>query len=345
MKRITYLIMTTAVLAALQIFVACGQAPKQETTERSIAVKAAIVMESDQAITKSYTGSLRGERQAVVYARLAEAVQEVLAKEGQRVIADQVILTLDRYGASSQYTQAQSVFLNAEKNYNKMAFLYKEGAVSESEHDAAQTEYEVNKATFQAVAKTVEVSSPIAGVVTSMEVSPGDLVSVGQKLATIATTERLRVKFGVNADEIGHFAIGSEVIVSSDAVEGQLPGKIIANAGSADPVTRSFQVEALFDNASGHFLPGMFVRVEFVRERLGAVVSIPRKVILSLDGRDIVFVVKDGKAEKRAVNLGADLSGDVVVTSGLAAGDTLVILGQDYLDDSTKVNVTAVVEM
>ncbi|MCP4683948.1 MAG: efflux RND transporter periplasmic adaptor subunit, partial [bacterium] len=313
MKKITYLIVTMAVLPALQLFVACGETAEQVITERSIAVKATIVRESDQALTKTYTGTLKGERQAVIYSRLAEAVDEVLVTEGRQVKADEVILTLDRYGASSQYTQAQSVYLNAEKNFNKMAFLYKEGAVSESDHDAARTEYEVNKATFEAVAKTVEVSSPIAGVVTSMEVSPGDLVRVGQKLATVATTDRLRVKFGVNADEIGHFAIGSEVNVSSDAVDGKLSGEVIAIAGSADPVSRSFEIEALFDNPDGLFRPGMFVRAAFVRERLDAVVTIPRNAVLTLGGLETVFIVKDGKAEKRTVVLGADLAGKVVV--------------------------------
>jgi len=344
MKKIIYLMVTTAALPALQFLTACGEAPVEEAAVRAIAVKAAIVKQSDQALTSTYTGTLEGEKQTVIYSRLPEAVEEVLVTEGQRVSADQVILTLDRYGASSQYTQVQSVFLNAEKNFNKMAFLYKEGAVSETEYDAARTDYEVNKAAFEAVAKMVEVSSPIAGVVTSLEVSPGDLVHVGQKLATVATTGRLRVKFGVNADEIRYFTIGSEILISSEAVEKQLSGKVIARAGSADPVTRSFQVEALFDDAAGLFRPGMFVHVEFIRERLDAVLSIPRKTVLTLDGRETVFVVKDGKAEKRVVTLGADLAGEVVITSGLTTGDTLVVLGQDYLDDGTNVNVTALDE-
>ncbi|MCP4684399.1 MAG: efflux RND transporter periplasmic adaptor subunit [bacterium] len=345
MYKKTHLIVTVAALSALQLFAACGEQAQEETIgERVIAVNAVVVERSDQTVTRIYTGTLEGKQQTVVYSRLAEAVDEVLVAEGQQVKADQVVLTLDRYGASSQYTQAQSVFLNAEKNFNKMAFLYKEGAVSETEHDAARTEYEVNKAAFEAVAKMVEVPSPIAGVVTSMEVSPGDLVYVGQELATVATTDRLRVKFGVNSDEIESFTAGSEVNVLSDAVDGKLAGQVVAIAGSADPVTRSFEVEALFDNSSGLFRPGMFVRVEFVRERLESVVSIPRKAVLTLDGKETIFVVKEGRADKREVTLGADLSGEVVVTSGLSAGDTLVVLGQDYLDDGINVNVTSLDE-
>lgn len=344
MKKSTYVMLTFAAAAILLTLAACGNTVQDGTVEKSIAVKASIVKESDRSLTRTFTATLKGEKQAVVYSRLAEAVDEVLVKEGERVKAEQAIVTLDRYGASSQFTQAQSVFLNSEKNYNKMAFLYKEGAVSESEYDAARTDFEVNKATFEAVAKMVEVPSPIAGAVTSMEVSPGDLVAVGQKLATIATTDRLRAKFGVNADEVADFAIGSEINVTSDAVKGQLRGKVIAIASSADPVTRSFQIEALFDNASGLFRPGMFVRVEFVKERLGEVVSIPQKAVLNLDGRETVFIVKDGRAERRTVTLGADLAGDVVITSGLNAGDTLVVLGQDYLGDSTRVNITVLDE-
>jgi len=344
MKKTTILILTLSAAGLLLFVFGCSDNETAETIEKRIAVKAEIVKESHRILTRTYTGTLEGEKQTVIYSRLAEAVEKVRVKEGERVKADQVILTLDRYGASSQYTQTQSLYLNAEKHYNKMAFLYKEGAVSESEYDAAKTAYEVNKASFEAVAKMVDIPSPIAGVVTSIRVSPGDLVSVGRELATIATTERLRVKFGVNADDITEFEIGSEVVVKSDAVAGELRGKVAAIAGSADPVNRSFQVEALFDNAAGLFRPGMFVRVEFIRQRLGLVVSIPRKAVLTLDGGTVAFVVENGRAARRKLELGTDLGGDVVVTSGLAAGDTLVILGQDYLGDGINVNITAMNE-
>jgi membrane fusion protein (multidrug efflux system) len=115
-------------------------------SERAVSVKGQVVHLASKELTKSFTGTLEGVRQAVITAKIAEAVEKVMVSEGDRVEADQVLIQLDRTGPTSNFIQAQSLYLNAEKNYKKMKYLYDEGAVSESQFDAAKTEYEVSKA-------------------------------------------------------------------------------------------------------------------------------------------------------------------------------------------------------
>ena len=338
-----------ALLAAGTILVlipaSCSQQEQgTNNVERVVAVKAMLVQPSDRQVTRTYTGSLEGEQQAVLYARLPEAVKEILATTGTHVKADDIVLTLDKFGPSSSYTQAYSVYENARKNYEKMEYLFSQGAISESQHDAAKTEYEVAEAQFQSVSRMLEIHTPIAGVVTSVNVSPGDLAQVGQPLATVATTGRLRVKFAVNAEDASFVKVDDVVVVSSETVGVLVRGRVVKVASSANPDTRSFPVEAIIQNADGQFSPGMFVHVNYILRELTGVIAIPRKAVLTLDNQTKVFVVAGGKAELRPVSLGADLSGHVVVTSGLAAGDTLVTLGQDYLEDGIRLNVTALSE-
>ena len=323
----------------------CAQEEVQtETKERVVAVKALVVHPADRQVTRSYTGALEGEQQAVLRARLPEVVTEVRVAEGQQVGEDEIVITLDKFGPTSQYPQTLSQYTNAKKNYEKMDFLYKEGAIAETDFDAAKTQYEVAKAQFDATSRTVEVRSPIAGTVTSVTVSPGDLAMAGQELATVATTARLRVKFGVNAEEIAFFRVGADIIVTSDAVNKVAAGKVITLASSADPVSRSFQVEALITNPDGLYAPGMFVHVAYVSESLSQVVAIPREAVMNLEGEYAVFTSVGGQAQKRLVSLGSDLAGDVVITSGLNGGDTLVTLGHDYLEDGLKLNLTEIQE-
>ena len=317
----------------------CSQTEQVQQAERVISVKAQVMDITDLELVRTYTGSLEGEKQAVIYAKLAETVDSVPVAEGERVSSGQVLISLDKYGPSSRYNEVLSLYRNSEKNEKKMAYLYREGAISESAYDAARTEYEVNKASFEAVSRMVDIVSPIDGVVTSVNVSVGDQVGVGQKLATVASTERLRVRFGVNADHIADFQIGSEVSISSEVSEKRAHGKVVSVASSADPLTRSYEVECLVDNGGGLFTPGMFVRIHFIRDRLVNVLVAPRKAILNLDDQWTAFVVVDGKIERRAVTLGPDVDGHIVVSSGLAVGDTLVTLGQDYVDDGFAVNI------
>ena len=71
------------------------------------------------------------------------------------------------------------------------------------------------------------------------------------------------------------------------------------------------------------------------------VIVIPRATAMRIDYRQSVFVISNGVAQKRSVSLGIELDGKVVVTDGLQVGDTLVTLGQNYLDDGFKVRITS----
>lgn len=333
----------TLILIPLLALLAGACSKKQETgpVEKIIAVQAQVIQSSNEDVVKTFTGSLEGERQAVLYSKLAEAVDKVRAHEGQNVKQDEILMSLDKFGASTRYSEVLSRLQNAEKTYKKMEYLFKEGAISESQHDDAKTAYEVSKANLDAVERMVNVSSPIDGTVTSVDVSAGDFVSVGEKLATVATVKKLRIKFGVNAAGIGFFSKGAEVTITSETIAQTGHGKVMSVAESADPLTRSFQVEALIDNDEGFFRPGMFVKVNIVQERLANVLTVPRTAIITLDNKYTLFTVANGIARKHEITLGQDLDGRVVVQSGIAAGDTLVTLGQTYLEDGFKVTISS----
>ena len=342
-SRVKQLLTTSLMMLCLASLLMLGCSAQQEEAqeERLIPVKATVVENSREMITKTYTGSLEGEKQAVLYARLAEPIERIHVQEGQKVSADQILISLDRYGPTSNYPETESVFRNAEKNFNKMKYLFEEGAISETQYDAALTEYQVAKAQFEAMSKMVDIRTPIAGTVTSITVSPGDFVAQGQELATVATTGKLRVKFNVNPDEIGRFAVGDQVMVGHETIDRKMTGRVVTIAESADPATRAFQVEALVDDVIKGYRPGMFVQIEYILKRLDSVITVPQKSVLTMDNQTSVYVVKDGVAERREVALGDDLTGRVVVESGLNLGDTLVTLGQDYLSDGARVNLTS----
>ena len=343
MKNIIYY---SVILSMIALFISCSSNKSDETTEiiteREIPVKVMIAKESTEEIVKTYTGTLEGKKQAVIYSKIAEAVSKVNVREGNQVKTDQVLVSLDNYGASSSYQQNLALYKNAEKNYNKMAYLFEEKAISESAYDAARTEYEVSKASWEAADKLVNIQSPIEGTVTSLLVSKGDYLSAGQQIATIATTDTLRVKFGVNEKDIKQVKEGNSVNLVVNSLNLTATGFISTVAESADPFTRSYQVEALLINTNKTFSPGMFVRVEIIMDVLDNVITVPREVILNLDGKDMIYTVRDDKARLNEVILGEDLDGRVIVSSGLSAGDTLVTLGQDYLENDIKVKITSV---
>ena len=318
----------------------CAQQESAQDVERVTAVRADVIAASDQKVTAEYTGTIQGAEQAIIYAKIAETVQRIKVLEGEEVFPGRVLIELDKYGPTSQYVQARSMLATSEKNFKKMESLYQDGAVSESQLDGVRTEYEVNKAAFDAARKLVEIESPIAGHVTSIDVTVGDFIAVGQELATVALTDRLQVTLMVSPSDAELIKIGQRVpLVSTDGIKGR--GEVIAVASSADPVTRKVSVKVEMDNSAGALKPGLFVRCEFTLRQFKGVVAIPRGAVIELSGVDFVYVALNGKAAKRQVELGIEMDGQVVVDSGLVTGDTLIVSGQSYLDDGFPVRLVS----
>ena len=313
----------------------------EQQAPRATPVEAAIAHISSHDVTRGFTGTLVGEKQAEIHARIAEAVDRVLVVEGQSVKEDQVLIQLDKNGPASTYRNAESLYRNAEKNHDKQKYLYEQGAISESQYDAALTAYEVAKASFESVKQLVEIRSPINGVVTSLNVSEGNYLQLGTKLVTIAALENLRITFGVNARDVATINLGDTVLISSSGVAKTVPGVVIAIAQSADPQTRTFEIEAQLANTGSGLHPGMFVRASVVLERWRDVIIIPHEAVVKMDNQQTVFVVINGTVHKRGVTIVGEIPQGVVIEDGLNVGDTLVTLGQTYLDDGFSVKITS----
>lgn len=337
---------TVIALLLIIIVVGCGGNEKTATKEeRAISVKGMVTMQSSAELTKKFTGTLEGVKQAVITAKIAEAVEKVNYKEGDKISANAVLMSLDKTGPTSNYVQAYSVFKNAEKNFNKMKYLYEEGAVSESQFDGAKTEYEVAQANFTAAEKLVDIRTPISGTVTSVNASVGDYLLPGQKVATVADISRLRMNLGISGSDIKYFKVGADVNVSVGTSENLSGGGQVATvARSADPVTRTFQVEIAVANESGQLKPGMFAESEITVAKFENIIIIPRDAAVNRENRNYVYIINGDRVVAREVVLGAEFNGSVEIKQGLNPGDTLVTVGQDYLDDGFLVKLVRFVD-
>lgn len=223
-----------------------------------------------------------------------------------------------------------------------MKSLYAEGAVSMQTLDGVQTQYDVAKANYIAARGVVELTTPIGGVVTAVNVNIGDLTAPGVSLATVARIDRMKAIFNLNESDVASLAIGQKVAITSEArPDLTVQGTITQISRSADVRSRSFEVKAMFTNTADRwFRPGMFAKVR-TRIGSGAGTLIIPNVAVQTDGiTSKVFVVVNGRAHQRIVETGMTDGERTVILKGLSPADTVATVGIANVRDSSYVIVS-----
>ncbi len=307
----------------------------------AVSVETAVAGMKNLVIEKTYSGPLEGEQQANIVAKISERVLSLKVRVGQEVHRGKVIVSLDKSGTASQYFQAEANYRNAGKTLGRMKSLYGEGAIALQSLDGAQTAYDVARANFDAARGVVDLTTPIDGVVTAINVSVGDLASPGVLLATIAHIERMKVIFNMNETDIASIGLDQKVSVHSEArADVAREGRIVQLSKSADVRSRSFEIKALFPNTQDRwFKPGMFGKVTLEVSPHQESLVVPNGAIESDGTTSRVFIVRSGRAFLRPVNAGVTDGAYTVVASGLSVGDTVVTVGANNLKDSSAVAV------
>lgn len=346
-----FLIQTTA-MGALAVAIlglsGCGSGKKEQQVSSGVEshvvpVEVAVAGQKNLIVTKTYSGTLEGEEQANIVAKISERLTGINVRVGQAIEARHVTLTLDKSGVSSQYYQAEANFKNSEKTLQRMKSLYEEGAVSLQTLDGAQTAFDVARANFEAARGTVELSTPISGIVTAVNVSVGDLAVPGAVLVTVARVGSMKVIFSINETDVTSIGIGQQVWVYSEArPDIKRQGKIVQLSKSADIGSRSFEVKALFPNtADSWFKPGMYCKAAVQLSPRDRALVIPAAAIQSDGVTDRVYRVRGGQSFRTKVQLGITDGDNTEVVQGLGAGDTVATVGMNNLKDSSYVKVVS----
>jgi membrane fusion protein (multidrug efflux system) len=349
MKRTNLQTILAGILAAavLPLILGCGSAEKRATAETPagreavVPVEIARALRQEMAVNRSYTGTLEGEAQANIVAKISERITAINAVVGRPVQKGQAVILLDKSGTTSQYYQAEANYRNAEKNLERMKALLAEGAISQQLLDGTQTAYDVAKANFEAARSAVELTSPIPGVVTALNVSLGDLSQPGAVLATVANISRMKVIFNMSEEDVMHIAPGQGVeIYSEGSPDRRIKGQVVQISKSADVRSRSFEIKALFPNTQDQwYRPGMFCKVAVTISPRSNALVVPAVAVLSDGVTDKVYKVVDGRAIPQPVETGISDGARVEILQGLQEQEMVVTVGATSLRDSSLVTI------
>ena len=182
------------------------------------------------------------------------------------------------------------------------------------------------------------VFSPIDGYVAERTADLGEYVSPSSKVATIVRINPLRIRIDIPEQAIPEVRVGQSVSVTTSAwPDKNFSGRIARISPNVSPTSRTLTVEAEVENGSGVLKPGQFASVRILQQRAEPAVLIPARAVRTESGVSRVFVIKDGHAQQRLVQLGQSESDLVEVKGGVAADEQVATSNVDQLSDGIAV--------
>jgi membrane fusion protein (multidrug efflux system) len=284
-------------------------------------------------------GSVASINGVTISADLPGVVTEIDIDSGRAVEKDAVLIRQD-----TRQEVAQLAATEAQQELTRLAFvrnkdLLAKGIVPQSTFDQAEADYRsavANVGNIRATIARKTIRAPFSGLLGIRQVSLGQYLASAAPIVTLETIRPIYVNFSVPQQELGHFPIGSAILVTGNALGAPESGKITAFDSAIDETTRNVRVQSTFDNRSGRLRAGMYVDASLARGNSLPVILVPVSAISYAPFGDSVFIVEnmkgpDGKfylgVRQQFVKLGGSRGDQVAVLTGLKAGEQVVTSG------------------
>lgn len=365
-KGISEIIIMTAVILSSLLLAGCGEKVKPGTSAVKREAVTGITVETvkpsqvDRCFETS--GTVAAKTISAVAGRMMGTVTSLRVKEGDRVSAGQLLLTVDDSdvkqkvrAASEGYNEAVKGLEAAKENrnlsditYRRYKKLYDEKALSGQELDQIETQMKVADIDYQraeaAVARAgaglseakvyhgfTRVVSPVSGIVTEKKIEVGSMAVPGAPLLTVEDNSAYRIEVSGDESLVGKIRPGMNASVFIESLNRQLNGRISEVVPSVDPMSRTFVVK-------------IAIKSEGLRNGLYARVSIPvgKKETILVPGSAVVekgelaglYVVGgDSVIRYRLVKTGRSYGDNIEILSGVNPGDSVIVGGVDRAID------------
>ena len=310
--------------------------------------------------TLALSGSLRAVQQAIVKARLAADVREVVAREGEAVKAGQVLVRMDATEYQARVEQARGN-LNAalaqrdiaNKTRDNNRALLEKGFISRNAFDNAASQLAVAEANVEAARGALDqvkkllndtvIRAPITGLIASRSVQPGEKVSPDNRLLEIVNLDLMEMEASVPTNDIARVVVGQQVRLRIEGLPDAFSGRVTRINPATQPGSRSILVYVQIANPQHILRVGMFAEAQLSLLTKTNVLALPKSAIHKDSNGATVYVIDNGKLLKAPVTLGIEgRSGEtplVEISGGLAFGAQVVRSDMGNLLQGTAVRV------
>ncbi|MCH5229226.1 MAG: efflux RND transporter periplasmic adaptor subunit [Muribaculaceae bacterium] len=294
---------------------------------------------------REYTGTVSSENSATVSFPIAGTISELYVKEGDKVNKGQILGKVKGGEYENAYNIARAQLAEAQDGYNRLKKLHDANALPDVKWVEIQQKLKQAENMAQMAQRTLDdavLKSPSSGTVTRKYADIGQNVMPAEPIYEIVSVNDLAINISLGENEISEFNVGEKAWVSFNNSDGaSIEGKVIQKSVMADPLTRSYTVKVSLPGPKEKILPGMIGTVTFENSdslnNKKNVILPSGTVLLNHDNRWFVWVVKDSIANQRFVEVDELVTNGIMVTSGLNAGDTVIIEGMQKVGNGSRV--------
>lgn len=301
-----------------------------------------IATTSDFSSNLDITGSIEANEAVTLRSEVSGLVTGIYFKEGSNVSKGTTLVKINDRDIQAQLREVVTRENLSASNENRAKQLLAKGAISQEEYDTSLAELQALKSQVQLIraqlAKTT-IIAPFSGKVGLRNISVGEYITPSTTIANLLSTNPIKISFSIPEKYVSQLKPNSNISFTIDGSNKTFSGKVFAIEPGINQTTRTLQIKALAQNASGELLPGSFAKVKLSLSTIKDAILIPTEAVIPVLKGKVVYIAKNGKAQQVPVETGTRTADKILVLSGLNVGDTILTTGAMALKPDADVKV------
>ena len=305
-------------------------------------VDAIVLSEKDFSNVISLSGSIEANENVEIRSEVSGIVEQIYFTEGTNVNKGQVLLKVNDIELRAQLSQATTKQNLASENERRAKLLLQKEAISQEEYDIASAEFRSLKAQSQLIqaqiAKT-SIRAPFSGRIGLRNISPGTYVTPSTLITKLVSSNQVKISFSIPEKYATGVENNTIVKITMPNSSESFSAKIYAIDPEIEIATRTLKVRAIADNPANKLIAGTFATVELPLKNIKNAILVPTEAVIPIQNGKVVYIATNGKAKEMKIETLTRTAKDVVVTSGIKAGDTLVVSGVMAIKNDSDIQI------
>lgn len=290
----------------------------------------------------SLSGSIEANEQVDIRSEVSGIVESINFQEGTMVSKGQVLFKVNDIELRAQLANVKTSQGLASENERRAKLLLEKEAISQEEYDIASADFKSSKAQTQLIqaqiAKTT-VRAPFSGKIGLRSISNGTYVTPTTPIAKLVNTSQLKITFSIPEKYASQMKVGNALSFTTAGAAEKFSAKIYAIEPEIEIATRTLKVRAIAQNPDGKLYPGTFANVALPLDHIKDALLVPTEAIIPIQNGKKIFISENGKAKEVVVQTGSRTEKEILVLTGLKAGDTVLTSGVMTLKNGSPVKV------